>query len=138
MIFLTDEKRNKTVKKLWTKHLTAFQNCNWNQAIFESWGTVNVESTDQVVVALCCLNINPLTDKRFIKNGNTLLDGILKYRTQDGGIAHSFTYSEDNPTAKAGKSNSMAGEQTLYTMAALLRFYKNQRPLYDFSRRKRH
>ena len=130
--FLTDEKRNKTVKKVVDEALNCLSKLQLESGDFESWGTVNVESTDQVVVALCCLNINPLTDKRFIKNGNTLLDGILKYRTQDGGIAHSFTYSEDNPTAKAGKSNSMAGEQTLYTMAALMRFYKNQRPLYDF------
>ncbi len=130
--FLTDEKRNKTVKKVVDEALNCLSKLQLESGDFESWGTVNVESTDQVVVALCCLNINPLTDKRFIKNENTLLDGILKYRTQDGGIAHSFTYSEDNPTAKAGKSNSMAGEQTLYTMAALMRFYKNQRPLYDF------
>ena len=130
--FLTDEKRNKTVKKVVDEALNCLSKLQLESGDFESWGTVNVESTDQVTVALCCLNINPLTDKRFIKNGNTLLDGILKYRTQDGGIAHSFTYSEDNPTAKAGKSNSMAGEQTLYTMAALMRFYKNQRPLYDF------
>lgn len=130
--FLTDENRNKTVKKVVDEALNCLSKLQLESGDFESWGTVNVESTDQVTVALCCLNINPLTDKRFIKNGNTLLDGILKYRTQDGGIAHSFTYSEDNPTAKAGKSNSMAGEQTLYTMAALMRFYKNQRPLYDF------
>ena len=34
---------------------------------FASWGTENVESTDQVVVALCSLGIDPLTDKRFMK-----------------------------------------------------------------------
>ena len=55
---------------------------------FASWGTENVESTDQVVVALCCLGIDPLKDERFIKNGKTLLDGILKYRMSDGGFVH--------------------------------------------------
>ncbi len=99
---------------------------------FASWGTENVESTDQVVVALCSLGIDPLTDKRFIKNGNTLLDGILKYRMADGGFIHSFTYDPDNPTSLPDKSNTMASEQTLYTMAALWRYKNGMRALYDF------
>ena len=99
---------------------------------FASWGTENVESTDQVVVALCCLGIDPLKDERFIKNGKTLLDGILKYRMSDGGFVHSYAYDPDNPTSHPDKSNSMAGEQTLYTMAALWRQSMGMRTLYDF------
>ena len=99
---------------------------------FLSWGTKNVESTDQVVVALCSLGIDPLSDSRFIKNGKTLLDGILLYRMPDGGFIHSKTYDKGNPTSLPDSSNSMAGEQTLYTMAALLRREKGMRTLYDF------
>ena len=99
---------------------------------FLSWGTKNVESTDQVVVALCSLGIDPLSDSRFIKNGKTLLDGILLYRMPDGGFIHSKTYDKDNPSSLPDSSNSMAGEQTLYTMAALLRREKGMRALYDF------
>ena len=99
---------------------------------FASWGTENVESTDQVVVALCSLGIDPLTDSRFIKNGNTLLDRILRYRMPDGGFVHSFTYDPNNPTSLPDRSNSMAGEQTLYTMAALWRQENGMRTLYDF------
>ena len=99
---------------------------------FSSWGTENVESTDQVTVALCCLGIDPLTDPRFIKNGNTLMDGILRYRMADGGFVHSFTYDPDNPTSRPDQSNTMAGEQTLYTMAALWRQKNGMRTLYDF------
>ena len=99
---------------------------------FSSWGTQNVESTDQVAVALCALGIDPLSDKRFIKNGKTLLDGILRYRMADGGFAHSYTYNSENPSSKPGKSNTMAGEQTLYTMAAIYRREKGMRTLYDF------
>ncbi len=99
---------------------------------FESWGTQNVESTDQVLVALCCLGIDPLTDNRFIKNGNTLLDGILRYHMPDGGFIHSFTYDSDNPTSLPDQSNTMAGEQTLYAMAALWRQQNGMRTLYDF------
>lgn len=99
---------------------------------FESWGTQNVESTDQVAVALCSLGIDPLTDGRFIKNGKTLLDGILRYQMADGGFVHSFTYDPDNPTSLPDKSNTMASEQTLYTMAAILRQQSGMRTLYDF------
>lgn len=99
---------------------------------FISWGTRNVESTCQVAVALCSLGIFPLTDERFIKNGKTLLDGIMKYRISDGGFVHSFKYDPENPTSKPDKSNSMAGEQVLYTLAALLRCQSGMRALYDF------
>lgn len=99
---------------------------------FISWGTRNVESTCQVAVALCSLGIFPLTDERFIKNGKTLLDGIMKYRMSDGGFVHSFKYDPENPTSKPDKSNSMAGEQVLYTLAALLRCQSGMRALYDF------
>lgn len=99
---------------------------------FASWGTENVESTDQVVVALCCLGIDPLEDERFIKNGNTLVDGILKFQNSDGGFVHSFTYDSDNPTSLPDTSNTMAGEQTLYTMAAIWRQSEGMRTLYDF------
>lgn len=91
-----------------------------------------MESTDQVTVALCCLGIDPLTDERFIKNGNTLLDGILRYRMDDGGFIHSFTYDPDNPTSLPDQSNTMASEQTLYTMAAIWRLSEDMRSLYDF------
>lgn len=99
---------------------------------FISWGTQNVESTCQVAVALCSLGIFPLSDERFIKNGKTLLDGIMKYRMSDGGFVHSFKYDPENPTSKPDKSNSMAGEQVLYTLAALLRCQSGMRALYDF------
>lgn len=99
---------------------------------FASWGTKNVESADQVIVALCCLNIDPFADSRFIKNGNTIYDSILTYRMADGGFVHSYTYDPDNPTSLPDASNSMAGEQTLYTMAALIRRSKGMRALYDF------
>lgn len=99
---------------------------------FKSWGTQNVESTDQVIIALCCLGIDPLTDARFIKNGHTLLDGVLRYRQSDGGFAHSFAFDPENPNALPGQSDSMAGEQTLLAMAALWRQQNGMRTLYDF------
>ena len=99
---------------------------------FFSWGTQNVESTVQTVVALCCLGIDPQTDPRFIKNGKTPLDGIMKYRMPDGGFIHSFTYDPDNPTSLPTQSNTMASEQVLYALAAVRRQMQGMRTLYDF------
>ncbi len=99
---------------------------------FASWGTRNVESTDQVIIALCCLGIDPLHDARFIKDGNTLLSGVLRYRQPDGGFVHSYDYDPDNPTSLPDRSDSMAGEQTLLAMAALWRQQNGMRALYDF------
>ncbi len=126
------EEVTKNVHQVVEEALTCLSGLQLETGDFASWGTVNVESTDQVVVALCCLGINPLKDERFIKNGHTLLDGILRYRMADGGFVHSFTYDPDNPTSLPDQSNTMAGEQTLYTMAAIWRCSEGLRTLYDF------
>lgn len=55
---------------------------------YASYGVKNPESTAQVLMALVSLGIDPLTDERFCKNGNTLLDGISLYRLPDGSFAH--------------------------------------------------
>ena len=128
----TKKQVTKTVRQTVDEALTCLSKQQLNTGDFASWGTENVESTDQVVVALCSLGIDPLTDTRFIKNGNTLLDGILKYRMPDGGFIHSYTYDPDNPTSLPNRSNTMASEQTLYTMAAIWRRQEGMRTLYDF------
>lgn len=99
---------------------------------FASWGTRNAESTAQVAVALCCLGLDVQKDGRFIKNGKSVIDGLLQYRMADGGFVHSFTYQADNPSSQPDKSNTMASEQVLYTLAALWRQMSGMRALYDF------
>lgn len=128
----TGKQVTKTVHQVIEEALSCLSSLQLPTGDFSSWGTENVESTDQVTVALCSLGIDPLSDERFIKDGHTLLDGILKYRMQDGGFVHSFTYDPDNPTSLPDRSNTMASEQTLYTMAAIIRFSNGMRTLYDF------
>lgn len=128
----TGEQVTKTVHQVIEESLQCLSALQLPTGDFSSWGTENVESTDQVTVALCSLGIDPLTDPRFIKNGTTLLDGILRYRMPDGGFVHSYTYDPDNPSSHPDQSNTMAGEQTLYTMAALWRQANGMRTLYDF------
>lgn len=90
---------------------------------FAGWGMPNSESAVQVAVALCSLGIDIFSDTRFIKNGNTVFDGIIKYRNSDGGFFYSsFT----------DKSDNMASGQALYGMAAIIRRQSGMRRLYDF------
>lgn len=89
---------------------------------FSSWGNRNAQTGAQVMLALSCMDIDPQTDQRFIKNGNTLMDGLLLYRMQDKGFANTFP---------AERSNSKTSEQVLYTFAALLRQMSGKRHLYD-------
>ncbi len=86
---------------------------------FGSWGTDTTESTVQVLVALCELGI-PLEDERFVKKGNTVLDGLLVYRQADGSFTHDGESGE----------NLMSTEQGLYGLAAALRAQNGQPSLY--------
>ncbi len=89
-----------------------------------SWGAANCESTAQTIVALCTLGIDPETDKRFIKNGNTLIDGLNKYRLSDGGYAHTLDSEES-------EANPLATAEALYSLCAYCRYKNGYRNLYD-------
>lgn len=82
----------------------------------------NLESTAQVMVALCALGIDPVNDARFIKGGSTVLDGLMQYQSQDGGFAHQ---------AGTEGQSGMASEQALYALTAYCRFAAGLRSLYD-------
>lgn len=93
---------------------------------YRSWGIRNSGSVCQVIVALCSLGIDPFSDVRFIKNGVTLRDGLMIYKNSDGGFIGNL--SDGNMP-----SGSMAGEQALYTMAAIIRQRSGAGRLFDFS-----
>ena len=99
---------------------------------YASEGIPNSESTAQVLLALCALGMDPLKEKDFIKNGNTVLEGILKYRNADGGFLHSLVDSSENQASLAARSDGMAGAQALNGLTALLRLWRDQRRLCDF------
>ena len=90
---------------------------------FGAFGERNCESTCQVAIALCALGINPFSDPRFVKNGNSVWDGIIRYRGDDGGFIHS--------TASQASVNRVVSYQALCAMAALYRFSSGMRPLFD-------
>lgn len=91
---------------------------------FVSYGVANPESTAQVMVALCALGINGLEDERFIKNGNTLLDGICRYQLADGSFSHTL----------GGAFNGNATVQALHAMVAYQRMQDGRGSLYLLER----
>lgn len=121
-----------TVKQTVDRSLTILSKLQEPDGDYASWGTENVESTAQVLIALCSLQIDYSSDTRFIKNDNNVLDGIMKYRMEDGGFTHSFQYDEDNVSARPSESNSMAGEQVLCALTALIRYVEGYHRFYDF------
>lgn len=74
---------------------------------YASCGVKNPESTAQVLTALVSLGVDPM-EERFIKNGNSLLDGIALYRLPDG----SFSHTRD------GASNFNATVQVFHALTA--------------------
>lgn len=89
---------------------------------FTSWNTENAESIAQVLVALCALGIDPAADSRFITpSGVTLLDGLLRFGTANGGFSHALN----------GAWNSMANDQATYALVAYWRLENRMRALYD-------
>ena len=92
------------------------------QGGYSSWGSVNAESISQVICGLTMLGIDPTTDERFIKNGNTLVDALKSFSADC--VKDNVTYSEYRGYAHAEqngvmKYNQMATEQAGYAMVAL-------------------
>ena len=77
------------------------------------------ESVAQVIVALAELGIS-LDDSRFVKNGKTLLDGILQFRQADGGFSHLVD----------GETDLLATEQAFYALVAANRIAQGESSLY--------
>ncbi len=88
---------------------------------FASWGTSNVESAVQILVALVALGVD-VDDPAFVKNGNTILDNILSYQQENGSFLH---------TANGSGDNQMSTEQGYYGLVAAQRAQNGQSSLYN-------
>ena len=89
---------------------------------FSSWGTESSESVSQVLTALTELGLSP-DDTRFVKNGQTLEDVLLRFAQDDGSFAH---------TPDSG-GNLLATTQAFYALTAAQRARDGKTTLYDMS-----
>lgn len=88
-----------------------------------SYGICNAESTAQVIVALTGMGINPAQDARFVKNGYTTIDGLMKFAVNGGGFSHEL----------GNGVNNLATAQGYYALVAYQRLINGQPSLYQMS-----
>ena len=100
--------------------MTACQSSSGGDGAFETDGVATLESTAQVVVALCELQI-PLDDARFVKEGGSLTDGLMRFYRGDGSFSHDLA---------GGGDDSMATEQAFYALVAADRSNQGRATLY--------
>ena len=81
------------------------------------------ESSAQVLIALSALGID-VNDARFVKDGNTIVDAIMKFKVENEGFKHILSQTS---------SNDIATEQTLLALVALDRTSNGKTSLYDMS-----
>lgn len=98
-------------------------NLQQNSGGYKSYGTENSESSAQVILALCQLGIDPQTDNRFIKSGNTVIDALMTFKCESGGFSHILN----------GGENNIATVQAYEAFTALNSFYTTGNGLYNLT-----
>lgn len=97
--------------------LSAMQNENGG---FTAYNTESSEAISQVIVALAQLGVG-LEDERFVKNGHTLVDSLLRFRLPDGSFCHVLE----------GETDMLSTQQALYALVAAHRLEQGLPALYD-------
>ncbi|MCM3749710.1 S-layer homology domain-containing protein [Paenibacillus pasadenensis] len=100
---------------------------------FASRNAANSESVSQVIVALASIGINPHTDSRFVKNGDSAVSALLSFAASGGGFYHIKPGGKDNGGAKPGNVDGMATDQAMYAMVAFDRLISGKTRLYDMT-----
>ncbi len=101
--------------------LSAMQHDN---GTFASGGSECSESCAWVIVSCTTWGINPDTDSRFIKNDNSVVDGLLIHYLEDE--------AQFQHIVGAG-ANAMATDQSCYALVAYDRFVNGKTTLFDCS-----
>ena len=91
---------------------------------FSSFGTENLESAAQAVIALSAFDVKLLSDERFIKNGKSILDYLLSYQLEDGSFKH---------TAEDEKADAMSTDQGTMALLAYERAINGKTALFDMT-----
>ena len=93
---------------------------------YSAYGVENPESSAQVIIALSSLEINVCNDDRFIKNGNSVFDGMSSFLLQDGSFCHK----------EGGTSDATATAQVLSASIAYDNFINGKSLFYIFNENK--
>ncbi len=93
---------------------------------FSSYGSSNSNSTAMVVIALSAAGVDMINDARFIKNENTVLDGLLSFALPD---KSGFGYTDN------ASLNGSATEQSFRALISAIQCINSNSSynIYDFS-----
>ncbi|MBQ7086823.1 MAG: S-layer homology domain-containing protein [Clostridia bacterium] len=117
---LANYKTQPKVKNAIDKALTFLSETQLDNGGFMTYGEETLESSAQVLTALCSFGID-INDGRFVKNGNNVVDAMLEYRNSDGSFSH----------IKGKKTDLMATEQAFYSLVAWERMKNGKAALFD-------
>ena len=107
---LAPYKDNDNVKPSIEKALTFLSENQKDNGGFVSYGAEDSESCSQVIAGLSMLDIDVLSDERFIKNGNTVFDALMRYYNED---ENSFSHAVN------GESNAISTSQAFYAVSVM-------------------
>lgn len=113
--------KEEKVKQAVNEALNRLGELQQNDGSYCSGTLKTCESTAQVLTALSVMNVS-VEDARFVKNGKTLLDGLMQYY-QKNGFSHLI----------GGDINQMATEQAMYAMTAYYRSISGMNSLFDMA-----
>lgn len=116
-----------TVKAAINKAVTYLSNQQKANGTFDAYGSgPDTDACANVVMALATVGINPDTDQRFIKNGNSALDGLLLFALEDNS---GFGYQDNTALS------DYATEEGFRALIAAAQVMSTGKPynIYDFS-----
>lgn len=114
---------NSKVKAAVDRAVKKLSTMQFSDGTFGTMGHSTSESCSQVVAGLSALGIDCDKDSRFIKNGKSLLQGLLSYYNGEGGFLHVMSSDYDQ----------MATEQAYYAMTGYSRMKNGKTSLYDMT-----
>ncbi len=103
---------------------TCLSGLQHDNGTFASGGAECSESCAWVIIACTAWGINPDTNSRFIKNGNSVVDGLLAHYVEEEAMFQHVI---------GGGANAMGTDQGCYGLVAYDRFVKGKTALYDYS-----
>ena len=114
--------KNESVTTAVDKALALLSESQNDDGTFTSYGASDSESSAQVITALTSLGIDISSDNRFIKNGNTALDGFKLF--YDNGYFSHLMY---------GDANELSTEQAYYALVSYNRYIEGKTSLYNMT-----
>lgn len=111
---------NETVAAAVEKAVSYLAGIQLENGGYRSFGSDNCESASQVIIALCSLGINPMTDERFQKEGGNPITTLKRFRLENGAFAHK----------EGGEPADITSAQVLCAVTAYRRLLAGMTPLY--------